>query len=172
MKIIFLDIDGVLNSNEYYNSLSNEEKHGYEYDIDIEKVKLLKEIVDATDAEIVLSSTWRMLREIDEEPALPMFTYLENVLKQYGMEIKDYTPVISNNRPLEIKTYLYGLDLEIENNNLETINFISLDDDFTEKEYKEVGLIGCLIQTSYWRSPGGLQPEHVEQAIKILNGET
>jgi hypothetical protein len=162
MKIIFLDIDGVLNSNEYYNSLSNEEKHGYEYDIDIEKVKLLKEIVDATGAEIVLSSTWRMLREIDGEPALAMFIHLENILKEYGMEIKDYTPVISNNRPLEICTWILSNEKEVE-------SYVSLDDDFTKEEYEDVGLVGCLVQTHYWRSPGGLQREHVEQAIKILN---
>lgn len=47
MKIIFLDIDGVLN---YENSKSKVEE---------EKVKLLKEIVDKTGAEIVLSSDWR-----------------------------------------------------------------------------------------------------------------
>lgn len=47
MKIIFLDIDGVLN---YENSKSKVEE---------EKVKLLKEIVGRTDAEIVLSSDWR-----------------------------------------------------------------------------------------------------------------
>lgn len=40
MKIVFLDVDGVLNSHEYYKSL--EDTHGYDKDVDIEKVKLLK----------------------------------------------------------------------------------------------------------------------------------
>lgn len=164
-KIIFLDIDGVLNSAEYYQSLKD--IHGYDKDIDIEKVKLLKEIVDATGAEIVLSSTWRMLREIDGSPALVMFTHLENVLKEHGMEIKGYTPVISNNRPLEIRRYIDDHRFNEDIN----FRFVSLDDDFTEKEYDAVGLAHGLIQTSYWRNPGGLQPEHVKKAIRILNGE-
>ena len=161
-KIIFLDIDGVLNSNEYYASLEEEQKHGYEYDIDIEKVKLLKEIVDATGAEIVLSSTWRMLREIDDSPALAMFDHLEKILAEYGMFIEDFTPVIRNNRPLEIHTWMVDHEDDVE-------SFISIDDDFTEEEYIKAGLINCLVKTSYWGSPGGLQPEHVEKSIKILN---
>ena len=165
MKIIFLDVDGVLNSEEYFNSLSEEQKHGYEYDIDIEKVKLLKEIVDKSGAEIVLSSTWRMLRETEDSPALPMFIHLENVLAEYGMNIIDYTPVIGCDRPLEIRKYIYDFGL----NNDINFRFVSLDDDFIEKEYDSVGLAHGLIQTSYWRSPGGLQPEHVEKAIKMLN---
>lgn len=168
MKIIFLDVDGVLNSNDYYKSL--EDTHGYDKDIDLEKVKLLKEIVDATGAEIVLSSTWRILRETDESPALATFVHLENVLKEHGMEIKDYTPVIKGIRPLEIATYLEDLDKRItREDNIEAINFISLDDDFTVKDYENEDLYDCLIQTSYWKSPGGLQTEHVEKAIKILN---
>lgn len=51
MRVIFLDIDGELT----YAGYSNEETHN----IDSEKVALLKEIVDATDAKIVLSSSWK-----------------------------------------------------------------------------------------------------------------
>lgn len=51
MRVIFLDIDGELT----YAGYSNEETHN----IDSEKVVLLKEIVDATDAKIVLSSSWK-----------------------------------------------------------------------------------------------------------------
>ena len=165
-KIIFLDVDGVLNSNWYYKCL--EDMHGYDKDIDIEKVKLLKEIVDATGAEIVLSSTWRTLREIDDSSALPMFTHLENMLKKHGMTIIDYTPVLSYNRPAEIKTWLEQKD----ENYIKNIRFISLDDDFRQVEYDFYGLGKCLVQTSYWQIPGGLQKEHVDKAIKILNGET
>lgn len=168
-KIIFLDVDGVLNSYEYYASLEEEQKHGYEYDIDIEKVKLLKEIVDATGAEIVLSSTWRMLRETDESPALAMFVHLEKILAEYGIEIIDYTPVINGNRPLEIYTYLKDYCKYHQVKSPIWTTFISLDDDFTEKEYIDAGLVDCLIQTNYFGDHGGLQPGHVEKAIKMLN---
>ena len=64
-KIIFLDIDGVLNSIDYFEHT----KHckGYS-EINPKKVKLLKEIVDRTGAEIVLSSTWRDLAKRKDKP--------------------------------------------------------------------------------------------------------
>lgn len=46
MKVIFLDIDGVLNTN------SNKE-------ISNDKLKLLSELVSKTGADVVLSSSWR-----------------------------------------------------------------------------------------------------------------
>lgn len=51
-KIIFLDIDGVLNSIDYFAQTKG--CKGYT-EINPEKVKLLKEIVDRTGAQIVLS---------------------------------------------------------------------------------------------------------------------
>ena len=46
MKVIFLDIDGVLNTNS-------------DKEISNDKLKLLSELVSKTGAEIVLSSSWR-----------------------------------------------------------------------------------------------------------------
>ena len=40
MKVIFLDIDGVLNSDEYVDKVKKSDIQGIERDIDIEKVKL------------------------------------------------------------------------------------------------------------------------------------
>lgn len=59
-KIIFLDIDGVLNSADHLDHTKH--CNGYS-DISPKKVKLLKKIVDRTGAEIVLSSTWRDLEK-------------------------------------------------------------------------------------------------------------
>ena len=61
MKVIFLDIDGVLNSFQTFREIYYEhELTGFRrVAIDIDKVKLLKEIVDNTGALIVLSSSWR-----------------------------------------------------------------------------------------------------------------
>ena len=53
MKVIFLDIDGVL------NTPSSESRCGEYIGIDDEKVKKLKKIVEKTKAEIVLISTWK-----------------------------------------------------------------------------------------------------------------
>ena len=46
MKVIFLDIDGVLNTNS-------------DREISNDKLKLLSELVSKTGAEVVLSSSWR-----------------------------------------------------------------------------------------------------------------
>ena len=46
MKVIFLDIDGVLNTNS-------------DREISDDKLKLLSELVSKTGADVVLSSSWR-----------------------------------------------------------------------------------------------------------------
>ena len=53
MKVIFLDIDGVLNNQTLLYH------YGLDY-IDGDMVELLKHVVSATGAEIVLSSSWRL----------------------------------------------------------------------------------------------------------------
>jgi histidinol phosphatase-like enzyme len=53
MKVIFLDIDGVLNSEEFLKKNKNEA-------IDRNNVSILKKIIDKTGAFIVMSSAWRL----------------------------------------------------------------------------------------------------------------
>ena len=62
MKVIFLDIDGVLNSDEYIDRAKNSQ--GIERHIDIDKVKLLKKAIDETGAKTVLTSSWRNSKDI------------------------------------------------------------------------------------------------------------
>ena len=61
MKVVFLDVDGVLNTaktfERVYNSFKNSGKR--ELEIDSFRLEYLKKITDETDAKIVLSSTWR-----------------------------------------------------------------------------------------------------------------
>ena len=60
MKVIFLDIDGVLNANEDFGgrSKSNPSIHGI-LGITTTRIKRLKQIIDKTDAKIVLTSSWK-----------------------------------------------------------------------------------------------------------------
>lgn len=160
-KIIFLDIDGVLNSMDYFEQ--TKDCKGYT-EINPEKVKLLKEIVDRTGAEIVLSSTWRDLGKRKNEPEHPMYTYLTDTLKEYGMEIVDHTPYIKLDRPKEIKAWL-------DNQKDKDIQFVSLDDDFPIQKYDEVGIGIHLVRTCFYEKDGGLRSEHVEKAVRILNME-
>lgn len=67
MKIIFLDIDGVLNSEEWYKSVSvrvieqepNFNPSNTEYNFDPSVWKWIQKLIDETGAKIVLSSSWR-----------------------------------------------------------------------------------------------------------------
>ena len=86
MKVIFLDVDGVL--------IHNESLDGINLHIDEENVKTLKEIVDKTDAKIVLSSSWRKEYNNDLPGKRNRYKVLENILNRNGLEIYDRTPVI------------------------------------------------------------------------------
>lgn len=78
MKVIFLDVDGVLNTPKLIK------KFGYDH-IDPVLVALLARIVRETEARIVLSSTWR----IDENNR----KMVEAALAQHGLELLGSTPV-------------------------------------------------------------------------------
>lgn len=158
-KIIFLDIDGVLNSLDYFESVKGHK--GYK-EINPEKVKLLKEIVERTGAKIVLSSTWRDLGRRKYEPDHPLYAYLIDTLREYGLEIIDHTPYINQDRPKEIKAWL-------DRQKHKDIKFVSLDDDFPKQLYDEVGLGDCLVRTCFYEKDGGLRQEHIERAVEILN---
>lgn len=154
MKVCFLDCDGVINSQLWlYNNKPM---------IDESKVQLLSKIIHQTDAKIVLSSSWRELRDMDSHSCNSLYTYLTETLKKYDMEIMDHTPMIEEERPLEIFTWL-------ENHICEVESFVILDDDWSADYYKVYGLEKNLIKLTFC-GDGGLHPEHVEKAIDILNG--
>lgn len=79
MKIIFLDVDGVLNTPKLIK------RFGFDF-IDPIMVKLVKRIVNETGSRIVLSSSWR----IDENNK----RMVEQALAMEGLEIFDTTPII------------------------------------------------------------------------------
>ena len=156
-KIIFLDVDGVLNNENWIKDTKT--------DLIPEKIELLKEIVEKTGAKIVLSSSWRVMKtELPLDVGNPMLEYLEKELKKYGLTIYDKTPVIGYNRPKEIKAWL-------EKKGIEDVQFVSLDDDFIKEQYEEYGIGHCLIKTLFSDVNGGLRQEHVEKAVEILNLE-
>lgn len=61
-KIIFLDIDGVLNTKYWYTQMvQNTPTDEYGYAFDPKAVANLKSIVDETGADIVISSSWKCM---------------------------------------------------------------------------------------------------------------
>ncbi len=149
MKIIFLDIDGVLNSDEYFDKIKNLNINGIENDIDVSKIVLLKKSLDETGAKIVLTSSWRYTRKAQE---------LKQLLLSYGI-IVDCTPFIDNERGIEIKKWLQ------EHNDIQ--DFLILDDEifdsYDEKLMKKLIKISDTNGINYGE---GLQPKHIQEIIQ------
>lgn len=149
MNVIFLDIDGVLNSAEYDSNRN--EKDG---NIDLTRLPLLKEIVDKTNAKIVLSSSWRKVWFKDISLCDIVGKELSDTFNSAGLEIYDKTPVLGRRKD-EIKAWLQ--------NNPHIENYAIIDDmtfgweELSDHLVKTNALIGR-----------GLEQTHVDSAIKIL----
>ena len=157
MKVVFLDIDGVLNEEK-----SRSRCCGY-LGIDDKKAKNLAKIVEETNAKIVLISTWKDdWRKTDKSHQGIMANYLDRKLKKQGLVILDKTKSIDKNgfhfsRGEGILQYL--ADNKVE-------KFVILDD--YQFDYDSCGLTDYHIKTDAFN--GGLTEEMANRAIKILNG--
>ncbi len=61
-KIIFLDLDGVLNTASWYRQLDSKSRHDeYGTAFDPQSVANLGKVIEATGADIVISSSWKAL---------------------------------------------------------------------------------------------------------------
>ena len=163
MKVIFLDIDGVLNC-ATSKSRCIDDVCGVIHGIDSDKVKRLAKIVEATGAQIILSSDWKDGWEKYYTSQKPSHAkYLDNHLYKKGkLTIKDKTPNTHKGswfRGSEIIAYL-RMHQDIK-------NYVILDDtffdDFANKEIEE-----HLVLTN---REVGLTDGDVNDAIKILLGE-
>ena len=87
MNIIFLDIDGVLNCDLFYRNRTKELTYPLS-EMCPERIKWLNEVCTTSKAQIVLSSTWRHGRDIEE---------MRNIFKELGatFDLIDYTPSFS-----------------------------------------------------------------------------
>lgn len=157
MKIIFLDIDGVLNSRAYDRLRNRDEQT----DIDETRLPLVKSIVDRTGAKIVLSSTWRVHWSVHPQLCDRDGIYINEVFAKYGLEIYDKTPSlgIRAERRDEIAKWLERAREKVE-------SFVIIDD----YRYGWADLSDRFVKTN----PNfglGLEQEHVEKAVEILNKE-
>lgn len=159
MKIIFLDIDGVLNSE---TSCKERGKIHYNDNPHPMHIKWLNYIVEKTNAYVVISSTWRRSTSSG---------MIGRLLFAYGFKGKviDKTPCFESYRGTEIKAWiLEHLDKEkkyadsnwhIYKGDIES--FVILDDD------SDMGsLMPHLVQTHERK---GLLKKHAIEAIKVLN---
>lgn len=145
MKVIFLDFDGVLNNNSYF--LDSKEKAPFF--LQDEKMILLKQIVDTTNAKIVLSTSWREIWNSDLDISLKLKDYFNS----FDLSVYDVTKNINYNRPLEISTWLK------ENN----VNSYVILDDIANPWYEHVNNV---VVTN--KEFNGLSQDDVNKAIDIL----
>ena len=90
MKVIFLDIDGVLNSSIWNNNHESEISDGTF--IDKEKIKLLAVLVKETHAKIILHSGWRFWFDDELKPLRTEARRLVKFLNDEGLSIDGLTP--------------------------------------------------------------------------------
>lgn len=102
-KIIFLDVDGVLNSNFWNDSHQRELSDGTL--IDKDKVILLGELVKNTGAKIVLHSGWRFWFDDKMEPLRIESAKLAEMLQECGMKIFDVTPDLATEEIIRTKKF-------------------------------------------------------------------
>jgi len=170
MKVIFLDIDGVLNTSETFRQRRlNFAKTGiWTLEVDEFRFEYLKRIIDETDAKIVLSSTWRLY--FDKQNDVVVSTVergkeLNRIFNKYGMEIYDYTTK---------DNYLRRDDQIIKwlNEHDDVESFIILDDEeshlikFVGKEFINTTIIS---ESDNKATCLGLCEEHIDIAISKLN---
>lgn len=90
MNVIFLDIDGVLNSNLWNENHQKEIKEGTLIDRNL--VSLLGMLVRTTNAKIVLSSGWRFWFDEKKVPIRTEAERLVEFLSSENIFIYDFTP--------------------------------------------------------------------------------
>lgn len=149
MKVVFLDFDGVLNSEKFVCSC---EHSGVI--LDPTRMALLKRIIDATGANIVLSTSWREHWSKDAEKADTVGREINASFSKFGLTILDKTDVYSR-REVEIEAWLMmhpGI-----------VSFVVLDDRLLDSP----ALRGHFVKTANYLD--GIDENNVEDAIRILN---
>ena len=89
-KVVFLDIDGVLNSNFWNENHQREISDGIL--IDESKVKMLCKLARDTDAKIILHSGWKYWFDSDLKPLRREAENLRALLEKEGLTIAGVTP--------------------------------------------------------------------------------
>ena len=89
-NVVFLDIDGVLNSNFWNETHTKELSDGSL--IDDEKIGLLAELLHRTNAEIILHSGWRFWFDSKGNPLRKEAVKLLELLADAGLSIDGFTP--------------------------------------------------------------------------------
>lgn len=152
MKVVFLDFDGVLNSAEY----DRRKRYG-DPSLDRSRMPLLRELIEKTDAKIVLSTSWRVYWDADPTLCDEVGGDMAAFFAEYGLLIADKTPRLGAlKRPEEIQSWL--------ERHPEADRYAILDD----MDISWGRLEPHVVKTDY-NIGFGLEVWHVAKAIDLLN---
>lgn len=144
MRVVFLDIDGVLNSVGF----RPENPQGLRDWLSETNVRALRRIVESTGAAIVLTSSWRITMAIEE---------IASALSDRGVHVNiiGSTPSLApGSRAAEIALWLRSTDLRVE-------AWIAVDDDW----------IGAGDQYFRVSKISGLTDADADEISRLLNRE-
>lgn len=160
-KVLFLDIDGVLNSRFYYKYIYKPEEGGSRFDPYC--VILVKKLVEEFSLKIVISSTWRdgaMNRLVNELDANDFTDYLH----------EDWlTPVVRPaSRGKEIELWL--------DDHSEVKDYLILDDnqkmlDHQISKFVQTSALMGMVQESYYQARNILQSNNQPRVLPDLSPE-
>jgi len=149
MKIIFLDIDGVLNCAEWAQKEYDKGNiHALQENFDTAAIVHLNTIIEQSGAKVVISSSWRLMYSL---------AHIETLLIKHGFKgvILGITPPrqsLTSRRGNEIQAWLASVP--------QVTKFVILDDDSDM-----LHLLPFLVQTN-WET--GLQEYHIDRALNLL----
>ncbi len=158
IKVIFLDIDGVLNSYDW--RLKNREENDGEIKcLDEKPIEILSRIVKVSGAKIVLSSSWRT-----KDPNDVYIKILNQKFEKFSISILDSTGRRKNKYPRgwEIRDWIKN-----NRNKYNIESFVVIDDDSQGIVNHKKTLLPYYVKTSF---KDGLKEEHVDKILHVLNG--
>ncbi len=166
-KILFLDIDGVLSIPDF----------NIGWELNISKQKLLGKIIEKTNCDIVLSSSWRKntLEETKNYMTLKGFLFSDKII---GITIRAYHYIdkkekihLSIPRGVEIKQWL---DTNIHSNNGKDYKFLEYGIDYTYCIVDDDDDMLLEHQNNFIKtnSEKGLTQKNAIKIINILNNNT
>ena len=149
MKIIFLDIDGVLNSENYYKKVDRTKKDWNKFNP--LAVEMIRRLIEEFDASIVISSTWRygLVKELKNE-------LIKSGLVKYLHKDWKTPEIYPSHRGEEINLWL--------DNHSEVIDYVIIDDDENILEEQKNWFIRTDINV-------GMTEEHYYKAREIFATE-
>ena len=164
MRIVFLDVDGVLNcafTKETYQGFIGAD-HSLVENLSI----FLNKSNEEEETKIVLSSSWRIGQDRNGADIPDSYNYLSGKLAEYGLTIYDDTPRIpwsrgQSRRGREIAGWFYM------NRNLDIRGYVVLDDVLFE-DFERYKILPHFVRTTFFSQSGGFRESYINKAMEII----